>query len=414
MLNKDNFDKVLVFLMNVIISAIFFFVPILFTHISYLFWYSYHFVFSASFEPMKVCFFELSVYLLYLLHFLRIFTWNIYLKRKDILYFSILILYSFFSFIFSLSHWVSFYWSPYTSHGLKLFLTMLVFFLVLRNHIHSSQKSIWYIIKSIFFSYLFIAIYAVMQFLSLDPLSERFVTRVKLDRVFSTLWYHNSLAGFSLLIFPLVLSFFKWIKLRIIFFIILFIVIILTRSLFWIFFASIYILYTINSLFRWKIKLTSFVMTTLVSIFFFYIFFNIYKDYITRLFSLFARFYLWKSVFLAYIYDLKIFLIWNWFDSIYLVFNKIRDPMLSVYEDRNYISDSSHNIFIDYLYFYWITWFSLIFTPIFLILKNNVNSYFTHTILLFFAFFSFNPPAVSHYLILIFCLSVLSSSCIKK
>jgi hypothetical protein len=47
-----------------------------------------------------------------------------------------------------------------------------------------------------------------------------------------------------------------------------------------------------------------------------------------------------------------------------------------------------------------------IFVPIFNILKDYKNIYFLHSIILFFVFFSFNIPSVSHYILLMFCLGV--------
>jgi len=108
----------------------------------------------------------------------------------------------------------------------------------------------------------------------------------------------------------------------------------------------------------------------------FYEFFVLYNVSDMKLYSLYARFYLWKSVLIGNLASFKSILIGNGFDSIYLLFNRIRDPMLSVYEDKNFIADSSHNIFIDIFFFIGIIGFFAIFVPIFRILKSKFDTYF--------------------------------------
>lgn len=68
--------------------------------------------------------------------------------------------------------------------------------------------------------------------------------------------------------------------------------------------------------------------------------------------------------------------------------------------------DRAHNIFLDILFSFGIMGLLAFLIPLWTLLRNRLHHPSTHVALLFFAFFFFNIPVISHWLIFILALSM--------
>jgi len=84
-----------------------------------------------------------------------------------------------------------------------------------------------------------------------------------------------------------------------------------------------------------------------------------------------------------------------------------RSNTLRKYIPDTYSIDRAHNIFLDILFSFGIMGLLAFLTPVWALLRNRLHHPGAYVILLFFAFFSFNIPVISHWLIFIFALSTI-------
>jgi hypothetical protein len=275
------------------------------------------------------------------------------------------------------------------------YLSLLSFFTAI--FIWFKQKNFYNILNIIFIFFSILWIYAIIQKLWLDPLSQMYQTRVSLSRVFSTLGNANYLAWLSLILLPLTLLLKnKYLKYWL--FIFTLIILILTGSYFWIALSLVYFLYHVYK-YNKKIFLSFFIILCII---FIYIFNNLW---IEKLWSMKARPYIWKSTISAILESPKTLLLGYWPDTLQEVFYKYKVPELNKYETSTYTADRSHNIFIDLIYFFWLFWWWVIIYFLLNAIKiakcNEIKSSF----LLFLLFFSFNIPVTIHFVIIILLLA---------
>ncbi len=86
-------------------------------------------------------------------------------------------------------------------HGWYLYLSLLILWIILSTRTQKERKK--YLVIS-FLSSGFVCLYALFQYLGWDPLAAAYSTRLDLSRVFSTLGNPNYLAGYALMLLPLV------------------------------------------------------------------------------------------------------------------------------------------------------------------------------------------------------------------
>ncbi|MDD5197381.1 MAG: O-antigen ligase family protein [Candidatus Gracilibacteria bacterium] len=84
-----------------------------------------------------------------------------------------------------------------------------------------------------------------------------------------------------------------------------------------------------------------------------------------------------------------------------------RSDKLRMYIPDVFYIDRAHNIFLDILFSFGIMGLLAFLIPVWMLLSKRIHHPGAHVILLFFAFFSFNIPVISHWLIFIFALSTI-------
>jgi O-antigen ligase len=84
---------------------------------------------------------------------------------------------------------------------------------------------------------------------------------------------------------------------------------------------------------------------------------------------------------------------------------KQRSNILQRYIPNDYSIDRAHNIFLDILFSFGILGLLFFLMPVWILFKKRIHSPSAHVIILFFAFFSFNIPVISHWIVFVFALA---------
>lgn len=90
--------------------------------------------------------------------------------------------------------------NPEKTHGLFLYIALFSIFWILRALSQTEKKRLFSVT---FLGFLGVTVYALFQKYGLDPLRQTYNTRLDLWRIFSTLGNPNYLAGYVLLVLPL-------------------------------------------------------------------------------------------------------------------------------------------------------------------------------------------------------------------
>lgn len=363
------------------------------------------------FESVKVTFFLLCTAWALMFHILGV------LLEKKPLYLSRTFLISLWVFsIWTLgSLWtnydVNMYFSsgnPEKRHGWYFYLALFFLFFLLKNLSSNEKKKLLY---TSFVAFFVVLIYALFQKLWFDPLVSFYQTRLDTDRAFSSLGNPNYLAGFILIVLPLLretLMVLKW-KYKFLWESVLWIagwiVIYWTGSyLAWAIFALYIFSIFLSSLFPQKKSLSilwaSLVILILVSgILFWYEYGSDILE-MQKMKWFIARWYLWNTGLSALFYDPLHFIFWYGPDGFLAVSEYFRHPLLSVYEDASYRIDRSHNIFIDFALHFGFPLLVTLIVPIFKQL-SHISHAKKMSLLIFAAYFSFNIPVLIHFLIVL-------------
>lgn len=218
-------------------------------------------------------------------------------------------------------------------------------------------------------------------------------------RAIATLGNPNYVAGYLLMIIPLIYwSIFRYEKYILIS--ILFFGLLATKSVIAITIISLYFLYNLTRKFLWKRSLSIFLL--LIVIISLGIYFSYHES--DKWLSLTSRIILMKHVFLGYIQNWPISLIFgNGPDSIPRLFSGERIAEITAYFPGNMIIDSSHNIFIDILYSYWLVWLGVFIA--YTVKSWKSMSYTNKSVLLLgLLFFSLNVIVIVPMILIVFAL----------
>ena len=135
---------------------------------------------------------------------------------------------------------------------------------------------------------------------------------------------------------------------------------------------------------------------------------------IEKLWSMLARPFIWETSIIAIIDTPKTILFGYWPDTLQIVFDKFKVEELSTYETSYYTADRTHNIFLDFIYFFWllawwiISWFMI---KWFYISEDRAIKV---SIFLFLLFFCFNIPISIHFILVLLLLAWIYSKELNK
>lgn len=390
------FQKKLELAFKYLIYLLLFSTFFLFSHIFYLIWINHEIslFWIWWFEWIK----SVSVTIIWILIFIFLLIYKDRYEKENNkiwLYSWIWVLFIIISSIFSIWSGDFLFWLSEKHQGWLYYISLI--FLFLWISIFYKKQDFHKTLNIVFIFFGILWLYWIIQKLWWDPLNNLYQTRVSLDRVFATLWNANYLAWLSLMLVPLSLllknKYYKyW------FFIFSLLILILTKSYFWILLASIYLIYK-SYFINKKIFIGLLIFLFIFSL---QVFHNLW---IEKLWSMQSRPYMWISTYSAITNSPKNILIWNWPDTLQEVFHQYKHEKLNIYETSYYTADRSHNIFLDLIYFFWIFWGLFIIFIIIRALFITKNKEVISSIILFLLFFSFNIPVSIHFIILLILLA---------
>ncbi len=378
-INKLFFKKIII----ILIAFIYITIPLIFSRFFELFWI--HFFHGFEYTKIIVFYFLFLIFSVF-----SIFCFNVK-KNIDIIFFWFLLTISFLiSSFFTRYLSDSFFWNFERPHWTLFYIILLLFFICLNLCLNKKIEN--FISSTILFSLIPIFLYAVLQYIWIIDSSS----------IYSTFWNSNYLAWYVLLILPIL--FFKYpIKSKefIAYFTILLFLIIVSKSIFWIFLFWFYCWYKLFFLIN-NTKIKKIIITLIIISIFIFLYFYLTND---KILSLYTRFAIWGNIFLILWTNIQNLIFWYWFDTLWNNLELFKTDLLNQFVPNNFIIDRAHNFFLDILYSIWIFWFLIIFLPIIKILYKNINSYTKEIIIIFLLFFFLNIPVISHFLIVIFALS---------
>jgi len=384
--------------LNFLVITFFFFVIFFFSHIFHLFGSNFILEFSwrGGYEGIKssiVCIYWIlfSIWILIYLSKYKLYK-NDY---KVLKWLWIILFWMIISTILSISIIGSVVWISEKFHWIFFFFSLIVFFLSV--YFWFEKKDYKNLLNYIFIFSIWVYFYWFIQFIWHDSLSIFYETRVIITRASSFFWNANYLAWYILMLLPLsnIISY-KFLKLS--FLLLSYIILFLTWSYFWIFLWVLYFLYLIYN-YNKKIFTISLVFFSISAAFIFN------SIWIEKKWSLLARPYIWETSIIAITDSPQTILFWYWPDTLQLVFDKYKVAELSVYETSKYTADRTHNLFLDFIYFFGLFWWLLIIFFIIKPFKISRNKDIKLSLLLFILFFSFNVPVWIHFMLALFLLS---------
>jgi len=329
--------------------------------------------------------------------------WKSNLNFSAEIFFLILIL--FISSIFSIAPEISFFGNTDKNHSFLTFINLIWIYIILKN---SSLYFIKKLLKYTIFS-LFITIFFAIK----EYFFPNFDYWDLQNRAFWFFGHPNYLSLYLLLFVPIIICYlfpldlreriqdrdnflfqriqnsdnplFQNIFLSFLLILIIF-TIILTKSILAIFLLFSYILYFfINYPFlsfrhlslRLKGKKNNvyyyIILFWIIFSSFFILFFIIKKFWYSKFDSLISRFFIWETTLKIIFSDIKTFFIWNWAETLALVFDNFKSQFLYIFENFWFTADRPHNIFLNIFYHFWIFWLIVFIYLLFRFFKENNN-----------------------------------------
>jgi len=413
-------NKITLFLLIIL----FFSLPLVNSHLLNLFWIDFGYYVDWNYEFTKVMFFNILSWIIFIIFSIqkllnyKINTIN--LNSKIIKYFIIFVIILWLSTFFSISPYLSLFWSTWKWHWTLMFINLFLLLIVLIN---ISKQKIKFIFKALIIWVFITGILAIKEYFL--PSLEYWNLW---NRALWTMGHPNYLSLILLIIIAYLYNklnlykIYNKYKIFLYYFILstLIITLLLTKSLFWIiifiFYSYYYFIYKHRNLKYKKIFNCLFVFLILSFIF---ISINFYPE---KLSSFLSRFYIWMSTLNISLENPKILIFWWWLDTLDLIFDKYKDIHLYIYENIWFTADRPHNFIINIFYHLWLLW------VIFLIYSLNIlknyylkfklikhkKLYLFEIIFIFLIFNLFNFPSIVSYVIIILVIAKILKIIYKK
>jgi len=380
-------------IIKILLIILFISLPLINSHFFDLVWINWWFYVDWNYEFSKVMFFNILSWIIISLFFIKNF------RKKDLIIHKVIILLIFLIFInifFSEQQYTSLLWNNSKGHSSLMFINIIWLFIVLIN---SSKDFLNKLVKYTIISSIFVVIIWLKEYFypSFDYWNLS-------NRAFSTFWHPNYLALYILMLMPFFLNkkapFFHWRKAwdwGI--FILLFILLILTKSAWWIIIFLIYLYFPLSWILspNGRKRLHFFLISWIILLGFI-----IYDFWIlTKINSFLSRFYIWETTLNIIFSDIKIFLFWWWLGTLENIFDIHKVKELYIFENIWFTADRPHNIFLNFFYHFWIFWLSFLIFIFYKLIKNYENNSYYNSVILFFVFCFFNFPSIVHFLLII-------------
>lgn len=333
-----------------------------------------------------------------------LFRYKIYIEGRHILKrIWIIFAFIFVCSLFSTNLVWSFIWLSEKYHWFLFFTSLLLFFTSI--YFWYEEEDYKKIINYIFIITVPVYIYALIQWAWNDPLLALYESWKTITRTTSFFGNPNFLAGYILMLLPLS-NFLTNNIVKYSFLITSIFVLFSTGSYLWIFLWIVYVLYFLYN-FDKKIFLTFFISGII------WLAFVVNSLTAEKIWTLTIKPHIATSTLKTIISSPKAILVWYWADTMQEIYDKENSSELSKYETSSYLLDRSYNLFVDFIFFFWIFGWLLIsffiIKSLFITTSNDIRL----SILLFIIFFSFNIVISIHYILLLLILAWVYNKSLK-
>lgn len=403
-------------LTKILLIILFFTLPLIHGGIFSTLWIDINLIVSGNFEFTKSIFFNILSALILVSFLIDNFfdqsTWRkmqFHFSCWEKIVWGLIIWILTLSTLFSLSPFTSLVGDDNKWHTALLFFNLLWIFIVLRNHDRKFLKTLVY---TSLLSWVCASLIAIKELYS-----PSFNYGHLADRALGSFGHPNYLSGFLLLLLPFT-SLLKDNFLRIIFIVIFWICILLTKSIVAVILAFLYISFSITYSFtRWKKLLSSKKLHKIVIIaggLGVWILLTLVTLYLPeKLHSFLSRFYLWETTLSIIFSDPRVFLFWWWLETLSFVFENYKSPEVYIYENFWFTADRPHNFFLNVFYHFWIFWVSLFIFLLYSFIKKLRSTFTSSTlqaryivILLFLLYGIIHFFSIASYLIVILAITL--------
>lgn len=276
-----------------------------------------------------------------------------------------------------------------------MIINLILIFIVVSNKEEKIKNKI---LKISFLSLIFVIIIWIKEYFlpTLDY-------EVWLNYAVSTFWNKQFLAFYLLLFLPLIIKNYalqitKIKPFYILFLILYFGLLFITKSLIPIILSLSFLVFYIFWKRKWYIilSLLFLIWGTLIFLYF-----------PEKINSFLSRFFIWFNTFQIWFSDLKSLVIWNWFETLNLIFDREKNPYLYIFENFGFSADRNHNLFLDIFFSTWIIWLIIAFYTTYKIIYISKDTIYFQVFILALFFLFFNFASIVHYTILILFLTLL-------
>ncbi|MCH2188592.1 hypothetical protein MK079_02065 [Candidatus Gracilibacteria bacterium] len=366
---------------------------------------------SGNYEFTKTVFFIVFTQILFIFFIIR---------HKGVLIPKYLILLTgliIFSTLFSISPLTSIIGGVSKGHGAIMFFSLILLSIIVYNLSREDQKNI---LKHILYTSPLICLFALWQYIS-----PSFEYGDLQNRAFGSFGHPNYLAGYILLLLPLLSTIEKNIYKYIIGGLLI-ITLILTKSAWALLIAGCYFigkssyppllkgglnkysLPLIGGGLGWGLMVIILSLITVGTLYEF--------GLGIKLHSFLARFFIWEATLSIIFSDIKILLFGAGFETLPLLFDSYKSEYLYIFENIGFRADRPHNILLNIFYTSGILGLiTLLGTIIYLLKYIQKSNIYVHSLVLMSIFLIFNYTSVVHWMIVIVLVGILlSGKNIKK
>lgn len=389
---------------TILLVMLYFCIPLVFAHMSDLFGVYLPVYPDYSYESVKVIFFWILVFILSIFvvlhHSQEINFQPLFLVLLGIIFTSVM-----------LSDYpnVALLGSAERLHGGIFFLGLLLFALILKYTLTSQRRE--KIINATLYTLPILFCYSIIQFFGLDPLFSHYSFTVFSHPIFATFGNSAYLAGYVLLLLPITLISTLSRTYKILLFLMIAVILLLTQSitalLLWVWY-SIYQCCRYREFQYWWQLITLLIVVILVL-------WTLYAPYLEgKMGSLITRWDIMSAGISIMNDNPSRLILWYGPDTLAVFLSEHPVELLRLYLEEWWSLHSFHNVFLDVLFSFWIVWLIAFLWVLMRWLLSATSRWQIEVICLFLFFFSFNIASVGHWVILIFALFPLAHVTHKK